>query len=40
MSDRPQTPTLDRVRVPADLKGLSDRELKVLADELRAETIS
>ena len=40
MSDRPETPTLDRVRVPSDLKGLSDRELSVLADELRAETIS
>ena len=40
MSDRPHTPTLDRVRVPSDLKGLSDRELATLADELRAETIS
>mgnify|MGYP001411183491 CR=1 FL=1 len=40
MTDRPATPTLDRVRVPADLKGLSDRELRAVADELRAETIS
>ncbi|MDX5356719.1 MAG: 1-deoxy-D-xylulose-5-phosphate synthase [Rhodobacterales bacterium] len=40
MTQRPQTPTLDRVTVPADLKGFSDRELKSLADELRAETIS
>jgi len=40
MSDRPQTPTLDRVTVPADMKGMSDAELKRLADELRAETIS
>ena len=40
MSDRPKTPTLDRVTVPADLKALSDRELRMLADELRAETIS
>ncbi|MFO1174541.1 MAG: 1-deoxy-D-xylulose-5-phosphate synthase [Paracoccaceae bacterium] len=40
MSDRPPTPTLDRVRVPSDLKGLSDAELATLADELRAETIS
>ncbi|GAB4382149.1 1-deoxy-D-xylulose-5-phosphate synthase [Albidovulum sp.] len=40
MTDRPQTPTLDRVKSPADLKALSDRELKRLADELRAETIS
>ncbi len=40
MSDRPQTPTLDRVQSPADLKGMSRRELRALADELRAETIS
>ena len=40
MSDRPRTPTLDRVRSPADLKALSDRELHQLAEELRAETIS
>ena len=40
MSDRPNTPTLDRVRIPADMKSLSDAELKRLADELRAETIS
>ena len=40
MSDRPETPTLDRVRTPSDLKALHDDELKTLADELRAETIS
>src|SRR6056297_4274010 len=40
MSDRPNTPILDRVHVPADLKQLSDAELHKLADELRAETIS
>ena len=40
MSDRPNTPLLDRVNVPADMKGLSDAELCQLADELRAETIS
>lgn len=40
MSERPKTPTLDRVSSPADLKGLSDVELKRLADELRSETIS
>ena len=34
------TPTLDRVHLPADLKRLSDRDLRQLADELRAETIS
>ncbi len=40
MTDRPNTPTLDRVSVPADLKQLSDRELHALAHELRAETVS
>ena len=40
MSERPDTPTLDRVSVPADLKHLTDAELRRLADELRAETIS
>lgn len=40
MTDRPHTPTLDRVTVPADMKALSDTELKRLADELRSETIS
>jgi 1-deoxy-D-xylulose-5-phosphate synthase len=40
MSERPKTPVLDRVTVPADMKALSDRELRQLADELRAETIS
>ncbi|MEM5469481.1 1-deoxy-D-xylulose-5-phosphate synthase [Celeribacter marinus] len=40
MSDRPQTPILDRVTVPADMKALTDSELKRLAGELRAETIS
>ena len=40
MTERPSTPLLDRVRVPAEMKGLSDRQLRQLADELRAETIS
>ena len=40
MTDRPKTPLLDRVHLPADLKALTDRELRQLADELRAETIS
>ncbi|MCK0170928.1 1-deoxy-D-xylulose-5-phosphate synthase [Aliiroseovarius sp. S1123] len=40
MSDRPETPILDRVAVPADMKSLSDRELEQLAHEVRAETIS
>ncbi len=39
-NDRPMTPTLDRVAVPADLKRLTDAELATLAHELRAETIS
>ncbi|MFV0409719.1 MAG: 1-deoxy-D-xylulose-5-phosphate synthase [Paracoccus sp. (in: a-proteobacteria)] len=38
--DRPQTPVLDRVNLPSDLKSLSDRELHQLAAELRAETVS
>jgi 1-deoxy-D-xylulose-5-phosphate synthase len=40
MTDRPKTPLLDRVSTPADLKSLNDRELRQVADELRAETIS
>lgn len=45
MSDTPQTklsatPLLDRVHLPSDMKGLSDRELIQLAQELRKETIS
>lgn len=40
MTDQPRTPVLDHVRLPSDLKALSDRELHQLADELRAETIS
>lgn len=40
MADHPLTPLLDRVALPADMKGLTDRELRQLADELRAETIS
>ena len=40
MSDRPATPLLDRIRRPADMKGLSDSQLVQLAHELRAETIS
>ena len=40
MSQRPDTPILDQVETPADLKRFSDEELKLLADELRKETIS
>lgn len=37
--DKPQTPLLDRVSTPADLKSLSRDELRQVADELRAEVI-
>ncbi|MEM9433384.1 MAG: 1-deoxy-D-xylulose-5-phosphate synthase [Pseudomonadota bacterium] len=37
---RPETPTLDRIEEPADLRVLTDSELARLADELRAEVIS
>jgi 1-deoxy-D-xylulose-5-phosphate synthase len=40
MTDRPKTPLLDRVTLPSDLKSLTDRQLRQVADELRAETIS
>ncbi|MEO0772601.1 MAG: 1-deoxy-D-xylulose-5-phosphate synthase [Pseudomonadota bacterium] len=39
MTDRPLTPLLDKVSGPNDLNGLSDADLRQLADELRAETI-
>ena len=40
MTDRPHTPLLDSVTVPADMKGFSDSQLRTLADEVRQETIS
>ena len=40
MTDRPATPHLDRIKSPADLKRLGVGELRRIADELRAETIS
>ncbi|MBM3603960.1 MAG: 1-deoxy-D-xylulose-5-phosphate synthase [Alphaproteobacteria bacterium] len=40
MTDRPKTPLLDRISLPSDLKSLSDHDLRHLADELRAETVS
>jgi 1-deoxy-D-xylulose-5-phosphate synthase len=40
MPDRPNTPLLDRIARPADMKTLSDSDLTRLAQELRAETIS
>ena len=38
--DQPETPLLDQVRTPADLRQLAPEQLRQLADELRAETIS
>jgi len=38
--NRPNTPLLDQIGSPEDLKRLSDAELRIVADELRAETIS
>lgn len=40
MADRPTTPILDQVTVPADMKALSDVQLRQLADDVREETIS
>ena len=37
---RPETPLLDTVSSPADLNGMTDEQLRQLADELRAETVS
>ncbi|GAB2185477.1 1-deoxy-D-xylulose-5-phosphate synthase [Roseibium sp. LAB1] len=39
MTSKPDTPLLDKVKTPADLRLLDESELKQLADELRAETI-
>ncbi len=36
----PSTPLLDQIATPADLKGRSRADLRQIADELRAETIS
>lgn len=40
MTDQPETPLLDQVREPADLRKLAPGQLRQLADELRAETIA
>ena len=37
---RPETPLLDRVAGPSDLKSFSDVELRHLADEVRSEVVS
>jgi 1-deoxy-D-xylulose-5-phosphate synthase len=38
-NERPKTPLLDQVKSPADLRRLTDGQLRQVADELRAETI-
>src|ERR671912_73824 len=40
MSERPETPLLDTVRFPADIRALRKDQLPQLADELRQEVIS
>jgi 1-deoxy-D-xylulose-5-phosphate synthase len=40
MSDRPHTPLLDTVNLPADLRALGKDQLEYFADELRQEVIS
>ncbi|HWJ69725.1 MAG TPA: 1-deoxy-D-xylulose-5-phosphate synthase [Sphingobium sp.] len=40
MMDQPETPLLDQVRDPAELRKLAPDQLRQLADELRAEVIS
>ncbi|HYH70419.1 MAG TPA: 1-deoxy-D-xylulose-5-phosphate synthase [Methyloceanibacter sp.] len=40
MSDRPETPLLDTVETPADIRKLDKDKLRQFADELRLETIS
>ncbi|THF55684.1 1-deoxy-D-xylulose-5-phosphate synthase [Ollibium composti] len=39
MNQKPQTPLLDKVRIPADLRALPERDLPQLAAELRAELV-
>ncbi|MCW6510160.1 1-deoxy-D-xylulose-5-phosphate synthase [Lichenifustis flavocetrariae] len=36
----PNTPLLDRIKIPRDLRALPEADLRQVADELRAETIS
>src|SRR5438309_8065234 len=40
MTDRPETPLLDTVKFPADIRALAKDQLPQLAEELRQETIS
>ena len=39
MTQRPDTPLLDQVQYPADIRKLEKKQLKQLADELRAEMV-
>ncbi len=39
MSNHSHTPLLDGIRIPADLRGLDEKQLPQLAEELRAEVI-
>ena len=39
MTDAPKTPLLDQIASPADLRRMSDDQLRQVADELRADTI-
>jgi 1-deoxy-D-xylulose-5-phosphate synthase len=40
VNTRPDTPLLDTIRIPADLRNVSESDLQQVADELRQETIS
>ncbi|MGB7242739.1 MAG: 1-deoxy-D-xylulose-5-phosphate synthase [Sulfitobacter sp.] len=40
MTDMPNTPLLDNIHRPADMKQLTDAQLSQLANEVRAETVS
>jgi len=40
MTDRPETPLLDTITLPADIRALAKEQLPQLADELRQEMIS
>ncbi|MDA1326821.1 MAG: 1-deoxy-D-xylulose-5-phosphate synthase [Proteobacteria bacterium] len=39
MTSKPETPLLDTINLPADLRKLEPKQLRQLADEVRAETI-
>ncbi|RYE77673.1 MAG: 1-deoxy-D-xylulose-5-phosphate synthase, partial [Hyphomicrobiales bacterium] len=39
MSDQPETPLLDRIESPADLRAMKESDLRQVADELRTDLI-